>query len=61
MSDLKQVVIEYLKNEKEPKKSDDIAKAVDTDKKEVTKVINKLKKEGIIYSPKRCYYQVKED
>lgn len=28
------------------------------DKKEVTKIIAKLKKEGSIISPKRCYYSL---
>ncbi len=58
--DPKQIVIDFLRNSGEPKKSEEIAKGTGLDKKEVTKIINKLKKEGIVYSPKRCYYQVKE-
>ena len=38
-------------------KSAEIAEALGVDKKEVDKIIKKLKKEGKIDSPKRCYYQ----
>lgn len=37
----------------------DIATAVGADKKEVDKVIKSLVKEEKIYSPKRCFYDVK--
>lgn len=37
----------------------DVAEISGLDKKEVDKVIKKLKKEDILESPKRCYYQPK--
>lgn len=37
----------------------DIATAVGADKKEVDKVIKSLVKDEKIYSPKRCFYDVK--
>ncbi len=38
----------------------DVAEITGIDKKEVSKIISKLKKEGKIYSPKRCYYNIKK-
>lgn len=35
-----------------------ISELLGLDKKEVTKIIAKLKKEGLIISPKRCYYSL---
>jgi predicted transcriptional regulator len=34
----------------------DVAEKVHLEKTEVSKIINKLKKEGKITSPKRCFY-----
>ena len=59
MADPKQIVLEFLKNDGNPRKTDEIAQSTGLDKKEVSKVITKLKKEGLVFSPKRCYYQVK--
>lgn len=42
-----------------PLKSGEIAELAGVDKKEVDKAIKKLKVEEKIFSPKRCYYQVK--
>ncbi|HJB84679.1 MAG TPA: MarR family transcriptional regulator [Candidatus Alistipes merdigallinarum] len=38
----------------------DIATAAGVEKSEADKVIKKLVKEGKIYSPKRCYYDVQK-
>lgn len=38
----------------------DIAAAAGVEKSEADKVIKKLVKEGKIYSPKRCYYDVQK-
>ena len=38
----------------------DIAAAAGIDKEEASKVIKQLAKEGKIYSPKRCYYDIKK-
>jgi biotin operon repressor len=40
-----------------PKSSKEIADLTGLDKKVVDKVIKKLKDEGKIHSPKRCYYE----
>lgn len=38
----------------------DIAAVAGIDKEEASKVIKQLAKEGKIYSPKRCYYDIKK-
>ena len=38
----------------------DIAAAAGGDKEEAAKVIKKLAKEGKIYSPKRCFYDIRK-
>ncbi|HDM90605.1 MAG TPA: MarR family transcriptional regulator [candidate division WOR-3 bacterium] len=39
-----------------PLKSGGIAKSTGLDKKEITKALNLLKKEGRVVPPRRCYY-----
>jgi Mn-dependent DtxR family transcriptional regulator len=55
--DIKQKVLNAMKQSGEPLKSGDIAKIIEVDSKEVSKAIKELKKEGAIESPKRCYYK----
>lgn len=56
--DAEKKVINTLKKAKEPLKNAQIAEASGVDSKEVTKVINKLKKDGMVTSPKRCFYSL---
>jgi DNA-binding Lrp family transcriptional regulator len=49
-------VLDALKKEGKPMRPGDIAKTAKMDKDEVTKIIDKLKKEGKVSSPKRCFY-----
>jgi len=49
-------VLEVLKDAQKPLKTADVAGSANLDTKEVTKIISKLKKEGLVTSPKRCYY-----
>ena len=51
-------VIEALKKSGGPMKSGEIAKLIGEDAKEVSKIINSLKKNGKVISPKRCYYSI---
>ena len=51
-------VIDALKKSDEPMKSGEIAKLIGEDAKEVSKIINNLKKNGKVISPKRCYYSI---
>ena len=45
-----------MKKEGKPMRPGDIAKKTKMDKDEVSKIIDKLKKEGKVSSPKRCFY-----
>lgn len=56
MTDNEQKVIDAMKEAGEPLSSGDIAERTGIEKKEVGKIINSLKKQGHISSPKRCYY-----
>ena len=61
MENKKELIIKAMKEIAKPVRPGDIVKKTGLDKKEVSKLIKDLKKEGKIYSPKRCYYAVKED
>ncbi len=54
-------VLEAMKKAGKPVRPGEIAKSLGVESKEVSKVISALKKEGKVFSPKRCYYAVKED
>lgn len=49
-------VLDHLKNSASPMRPGDIATALGMEKDEVSKVIEQLKKEGLVISPKRCFY-----
>jgi len=49
-------VLDTMKKEGAPMRPGDIAKKAAMDKDEVAKIIDKLKKEGKVSSPKRCFY-----
>jgi len=51
-------VYDLLKKSREPLKQGDLANLTGIDSKELTKIINNLKKEGKITSPKRCFYSI---
>ncbi len=52
-------VLEAMQKAGQPLKAAEIAQLLGVDKKEVDKAIKKLKAEGKIESPKRCYYAPK--
>jgi DNA-binding MarR family transcriptional regulator len=52
-------VLEALKSSKEPLKPGEIADSIGMDRTIVDKQIKVLKTEGLIESPKRCYYSAK--
>lgn len=56
MSDAETIILDTMKKEGKPMRPGDIAAKASVEKKEVSKIINKLKKEGKVMSPKRCFY-----
>jgi len=53
-------IIEAMKKAGKPVRPGEIAKTLDMESKEVSKIIGKLKKTGDVISPKRCYYSLPE-
>ena len=56
----KEKVIQVLESANTPLKSAQIAEMSGVDKKEVGKLIKQLKSNGLIESPKNCFYQIKK-
>jgi Mn-dependent DtxR family transcriptional regulator len=54
-------VLAAMKKVAKPVKTGEVAEMVGAESKEISKVINKLKKQGKVVSPKRCYYSLAED
>ena len=55
----KEKVVEVFKKSNKPLRPGDIAQELGVDSKEVSAVIKKLKEEGKVFSPKRCFYDLK--
>ncbi|EST10737.1 FaeA-like protein [Sporolactobacillus laevolacticus] len=53
-------VLAFFEKAEEPVNAGAVAEATGIDKKEVNKVMTKLKKEEKIVSPKRCYWEIKK-
>ncbi|MFK5951413.1 MAG: hypothetical protein QM498_00030 [Desulfobacterium sp.] len=53
-------IIEAMKKAGKPVRPGEIAKQLDMDSKEISKIIARLKKTGDVISPKRCYYSLPE-
>lgn len=56
MNDKEKDVYEAMVKAGQPVRPGDLAKVVGIESKEVSKIINSLKKQGKVFSPKRCYY-----
>jgi len=52
-------VLDALKSADKPLKNAEIAAKAGLETKEVSKVIKQLKADGLVISPKNCYYAVK--
>lgn len=50
-------ILSAMKKAGKPVRAGDIADVTKIDKNEVTRIIKKLKDDGIISSPKRCFYE----
>ncbi|MCI1858304.1 MAG: MarR family transcriptional regulator [Sporolactobacillus sp.] len=53
-------VLQFFESASEPANAGKVAEATGVDKKQVGKVMAKLKKEAKIVSPKRCYWELKK-
>ncbi|MEI7595814.1 MAG: MarR family transcriptional regulator [Bacteroidota bacterium] len=55
----KEKVLEAMKKAAKPLKAGEIAELSGIDKKDVEKIMNQLKEENLIVSPKRCFWEPK--
>ena len=53
-------VLNAMKKAGKPVRPGDVAKSLELESKEVSKIISSLKKQGLVMSPKRCYYAPSE-
>ena len=51
-------ILNAMKKAGKPVRPGDVAKMVGMESKDVSKIINNLKKEGKVISPKRCFYSL---
>jgi len=56
MSDKNELVVEKMKEAGKPLRPGDVAEMTGLPKDEVSKIIQTLKKEGKVISPKRCFW-----
>jgi Mn-dependent DtxR family transcriptional regulator len=57
MEKKEKMVLDAMKKAGKPVRPGDVAKLINVESKEVSKIFNELKKKGKIASPKRCYYE----
>ncbi|MDP4208097.1 MAG: MarR family transcriptional regulator [Bacteroidota bacterium] len=57
--DVKEQVLEAMKKADEPLNAGKITELTGLERKDVDKAMTKLKDEGVIISPRRCYWQPK--
>jgi|Deesub1362A_J573_1020465.scaffolds.fasta_scaffold00766_4 DNA-binding MarR family transcriptional regulator len=58
MDEKEKMVLDAFVKAGKPLRPGDVVKMTGLDKKEVSKIIKKLKNEGKLIVPKRCYYAV---
>ncbi len=54
-------VLDAMKNAGKPVRPGELAKLIGEESKEISKIINGLKKKGKVRSPKRCYYSLSDE
>ncbi|PKM66184.1 MAG: MarR family transcriptional regulator [Firmicutes bacterium HGW-Firmicutes-2] len=54
--DAYEIVLEYFKNQEEPVNAGKVVEGTGVERKEVDKIMKKMKTEEVIISPKRCYW-----
>jgi len=56
MDKYEKAVLAAMKKAAKPVRPGDLAKSVKLESKEVSKIIKSLKEQGLVVSPKACYY-----
>jgi len=60
MDEKTEKVLNVFNQSENPLRPGEISEITGIESKELSKIIDKLKKEGIIDSPKRCFYALKK-
>ncbi len=60
MEDKEKLVFEAMKEAGKPVRPGDVAKSLNMESKDVSKIIQALKKQGLVNSPKRCFWAPSE-
>ncbi len=60
MEDNEKLVLEAMKDAGKPVRPGDVAKTLNLESKDVSKIIQSLKKQGLVSSPKRCFWAPSE-
>lgn len=58
--DNKEKIVKAFQESDKPLKSGEVSEITGIDSKEISKIIKQLKTDGVIESPKRCYYSIKK-
>lgn len=61
LNETESAVLNALESSDKSLRPGDIAKSTGLESKLVSKTIASLKKKGLVYSPKRCYYDVSNE
>ena len=56
----REIVLNAMKEAGKPVRPGEVAEVTGIDKKDLSKIIKELKKEGKIFSPKQCFYSITE-
>jgi Mn-dependent DtxR family transcriptional regulator len=57
MTDQKAQVLDVMKKKGKPVRPGDVAKDLGIESKEVSKMIQELKKDGKVHSPRNCFWE----
>ncbi len=56
MEDKEKMVLKAMQEAGKPVRPGDVAKSLNLESKDVSKIIQSLKKQGLVSSPKRCFW-----
>lgn len=58
--EIKEKIIQAFENAGKPMRPGEVAEMAGLEKKDAEKAIKKMKDEGVLYSPKRCFYDLQK-
>lgn len=58
--EVKEKIVKAFKDAGKPMRPGEVAELAGLEKKDAEKAIKKLKDEGVLFSPKRCFYDLRK-